>query len=547
MIIEHIVLRIQAAVDRLSRRLRAGPVSSKPRRRLLIIQIDGLSRAVLEQARARGYAPFLDRLLRRHDYKLEPMTVGLPTSTPAFQLAAMYGVRPDIPGFHYHDKRRSRDVHFPRTGHAAGVEEEQTRGRLGILNGGSVYGCVFAGGAENDTLSFARLKQPTGPGVARLGSAFLVLGWVLLKCTVLTLQETARTLIELGRHPRNRQKVWQWAAIRIGFSVWIRELFTLAVSRDLYAAVPAIYVNYLDYDVAAHAFGPRSSQAFRSLNRVDRAIRQIWRVVSRLPEHQYDLFILSDHGQVACRSYGQLSGGIPLERALFAEGVVPGRPQRAAMASGRGALGHGFRAYGVGRRRVLGRILRPLEARPGEDGQHTEEETPEVCERDGVRVISAGANAFLYLTDTRAALDVNVIERRFPGLAEDISRHRGVGFVLARSPEGPICFWRGKRFALNQDPGPFGDRSDRDVVLRCVNDLMTMPSAGDLVIYGTGAVEGDVSFIAEAGAHAGPAEEELHTFIVHPARVILPRVQHPIELYDVFIVYQGTSAKLPTS
>ena len=31
----------------------------------------------------------------------------------------------------------------------------------------------------------------------------------------------------------------------------------MAVSRDLYAGTPAVYVNYLDYDVAAHAFGPR--------------------------------------------------------------------------------------------------------------------------------------------------------------------------------------------------------------------------------------------------------------------------------------------------
>ena len=30
--------------------------------------------------------------------------------TPAFQMAVMYGVRPDIPGFHFHDKRRRADV-----------------------------------------------------------------------------------------------------------------------------------------------------------------------------------------------------------------------------------------------------------------------------------------------------------------------------------------------------------------------------------------------------------------------------------------------------
>jgi hypothetical protein len=47
------------------------------------VQIDGLSRVVLERGLASGYMPFLKRLLR-DGYWLEPMTVGLPTSTPAF-------------------------------------------------------------------------------------------------------------------------------------------------------------------------------------------------------------------------------------------------------------------------------------------------------------------------------------------------------------------------------------------------------------------------------------------------------------------------------
>jgi len=68
---------------------------------------------------------------------------------------------------------------------------------------------------------------------------------------------------------------------------------------------------------------------------------------------------------------------------------------------------------------------------------------------------------------------------------------------------------------------------------------MGMPSAGDLVIYGIDAPEGHVSFIPEAGAHAGPSPEELHTFILHSARVKLPApITHPIQLYDHFIRYQ---------
>src|SRR5215475_2889153 len=179
--LDDLVLGVQRVFDRLVRRLRLGPPPAPGRRRLLIVQIDGLSRAVLEEAMARGRAPFLARLLQRRGYHMAPMSVGLPTSTPAFQLAAMYGVRPDIPGFHYYDKRAQRELHFPEPGVADFVEALHSQGRRGILEGGSCYGCVFTGGAENSLLTFARLLQPTRAGVPllRLIPSMAILYWVV--------------------------------------------------------------------------------------------------------------------------------------------------------------------------------------------------------------------------------------------------------------------------------------------------------------------------------------------------------------------------------
>src|SRR5437870_6073458 len=131
--LDDLALRLQRLLDRLLRRLHLGRAPEATQRRVLIVQIDGLSRSVLEQALADRTAPFLARLLRQRGWRLTPMSVGLPTSTPAFQMSVMYGVRPDIPGFHYHDKRRRSDVYFPR-GHDARSEEHtselQSRGHL---------------------------------------------------------------------------------------------------------------------------------------------------------------------------------------------------------------------------------------------------------------------------------------------------------------------------------------------------------------------------------------------------------------------------------
>src|SRR5919109_2940036 len=249
MAVDDLVLTVQSAIDRFVRRLRRGGPAAVTQRRLLIVQVDGLSRAVLERALASGYMPFLKQLVQRHGYRMEPMAVGLPTSTPAFQMAAMYGVRPDIPGFHFHDKRRREDVYFPRAGDAALVEARQSAGRRGIVDGGSSYGCVFTGGAVDNLFSFAMIKRPTGTGVVRAISNFVVLGWVGVKAFLLTTVEIGRALLRLLADPVGEwNRGFKSLAIKVGISVWVRELFNLAVSRDVYRGVRAVYVNYLDYD-----------------------------------------------------------------------------------------------------------------------------------------------------------------------------------------------------------------------------------------------------------------------------------------------------------
>ena len=533
MSVDDLVLSLQRAVDRLVRRLRRGAPPPTTGRRLLVVQIDGLSRVALNQGLASGHMPFLKRLLAHHGYRLEPMAVGLPTSTPAFQMATMYGVRPDIPGFHYYDRERQGDIHFPRPGHAAWVEGKQATGRPGILRGGSAYGCVFTGGADNNLFSFARLTRPTGRGLLCALSAFLVVAWVLVKNTARTAVELAKAVLRFIADPIGTSQGWYWLTVQLGISVWIRGFFTLTVCRDLYAGVPAVYVNYVDYDVAAHAFGPRSRRALRTLRRVDRAIHQICRVVRRVPEHRYDLYVLSDHGQASCTPYRDLTGGKRLERWIFDEFIDPsqaGVPE----VNLRSGLAHGIRARREGVRGLFQQFLNYL------DEDFLRRGDPEAHEQAGVRVIAAGPNAFLYVLGMATPLEAGALEQRFPGLSEELSRSPGVGFVLARSGHGPLCFWRGKRYQLSEtEPGPFGGRADAALVVQGVADLMAMRSAGDLVIYGIDAPGGHVSFIPEVGAHAGPSPEELHTFIVAPAGIALPTpLTHPLQLYDHFIRYQ---------
>src|SRR5436309_2214811 len=414
--LDDLVLGLQRFVDRLIRRARRGYAPTAGRRRLLVVQIDGLSRGVLELALTQGRMPFLRRVMERGGWRLHPMFVG----------------------------------------------------------------------------------DPVGEG----------------------------------------RRGWKWLAIKVGLSVWVRELFTLAVARDIYAGAPAIYVNYLDYDVLSHAYGPRHGRALRSLRRVDAAIKQIWRVCRRVPEHGYDLYVLSDHGQALCTPFAQVAGGRRFERVIFedfftphgARAVGPERP------AGRHHLASGIKALRMGRAPgFFQRFFNYIE----EGFPWVLGEVKEARERDNVRVICAGPNAFIYFVDDAAPLAIDRIEKRWRGLAEDLSRHPGVGYVFARGADAPVCFWRGKRYRLTTgEPGPFAGRADAALVVSSIGDLMAMPSAGDFVIYGIDAAPGHVSYIAEAGAHAGPSPEELHAFVVAPPAARFPEpLNHPVQLYPHFVRY----------
>jgi len=541
--LDDVVLGLQRLFDRLVRRLRLGAPPVAGRRRLLIVQIDGLSRAVLEEALAQGRVPFLARLLHRRGYRAAPMSVGLPTSTPAFQLAAMYGVRPDIPGFHYHDKRRKSDVYFPRGGDAAHVEATQAAGRRGIVSGGGTYGCIFTGGAASNLLTFAMIKRPSGAGLLRTASKSVVLAWVLAKGSVASLVELVRAVLRTVADPMTVSTGdWKWLAIKLGISVWLRELFTLAVAHDLYAGVPTIYVNYLDYDIAAHAWGPRHPRALRALRRVDASIHRLWRILRRVPEYRYDLYVLSDHGQAACTPYLRLTGGKPIEQALFDDFFDPaGAREAAAPEPRRGRFAGGLAAYRAQRAPgFFQRFVNYLER----DFPWVLGGTRSVREHAGIRVIAAGPNAFVYFLETAEPLTLERIEERFPALATRLSSAPGIGIVLVRSASGPLCFWRGRRFGLDAlHTGPFAERPDLERVVEGIRDLMAMPSAGDLVIYGIDAPRGNVSFVPEVGAHAGPSQDELHTFLIHPPGVTVPTpITHPIDLYPHFARYQAEAA-----
>ena len=200
---------------------------------------------------------------------------------------------------------------------------------------------------------------------------------------------------------------------KIAISVWTREWFTFAVARDAYDGVPAIYVNYLDHDEIAHACGPRSRHAFKALRGVDSSLRQIQRVLRRVPEHRYDLYILSDHGQAPCTPYPAVAGGQRFERAFFDQ--VP-----AHTGSGAAAQTSPDSPAELPVIQAVTAAAHPLGFEPYLDVR-------ESCERGGIRVVSAGPNAFVYFIDTSEPIPWRRSRRDVPVWSRALSKSPGSG------------------------------------------------------------------------------------------------------------------------
>jgi hypothetical protein len=408
---------------------------------------------------------------------------------------------------------------------------------------------VFGGGADDTVLTFAHLLRPHAfwgrVGFRAVVMPCLVLGWLVAKMSVLTLWELARWLgaalrdFSLGRRVASFREM----VTRLLVGGWLRELLTLGVTVDLYAGVPALYVNFVDYDVAAHEVGPRHRTAFRALRGIDGSIGRLARVLRRVPKHGYDLFVLSDHGQIRSVPFRAVANGASVAEVILgcfrpgggeAEGVRPPAGPALSRPPTPTELDSPMPFWPFTSRwqRNLAVVERPVRER-------------NAVWIGGLCIVPAGPNVNVYLLHTPAHVPAEEIEARYPGGLARLSRHPAIGFVLARDGRGPVCYYRGDVLRIPPPPGntgcPLFDRPDRETVVRGLQDLLRMPSSGDVIVYGHYTDAGCVNFLDERGSHAGPTEAELYVFVAAPPHVAFDfrAVTSARDLYPLFARYHG--------
>ena len=168
------------------------------------------------------------------------------------------GNRFDIPGFRWYDKERGRDILVKRPDQVQAVRARISRGRPGILRGGSCYVSVFDGDADLALFTLSTLQRQRFFESARgmglfllfLLSPFRVLRalWLIAVSYVAGL---GRRLMALVRPSVLSPFDVFTPFVQAVSDTLFTEVQTFGVMLDVYRCVPAIYANFNNYDEVA--------------------------------------------------------------------------------------------------------------------------------------------------------------------------------------------------------------------------------------------------------------------------------------------------------
>lgn len=542
----------------MARRLGRPGIGPDRRRGFIIIQIDGLSYDHLRQAIDAGYMPYLGRQLAGRRLDVASWRCGLPSTTPAVQAGIMFGNRFDIPGFRWYEKEQRLTVLTKRPDQIQAVRERISRDRPGILRGGSCYVNMLDGDADLALFTLSALhpqyffESVRGMGLFLLFllSPFRVLRLLGLM-TLSYLTGLGRRLVALV-HPSVLNPLDVLSPLLHAVSdVLFTEVQTFGVMLDIYRCVPAIYANYNSYDEVAHKLGPDHPAAFRVLRGVDKRIHQIDRMCARYRRREYDLYILSDHGNTSSVPFSWRNG-MSLGQYILAqigEGFSVG--EQAAVYTHSTDKAHylldELRSLEVHFSPHLRRMLAAARHYVDRRVLAGQELDYDLGRQQDVVVCVSGPLAHIYSNVSPRLLDLIEVLLLYPQLLDSLLVTPGVGAIIGRAGErtivlgcagGTLVIEGEREMVEGSHPlAPFGDTA---TAAAQIHRLAHFPHAGDLIVLG--AVESDgkvVAFEEQVATHGGLGGPQGHPFIVWPPSCPLDpeTLNDAQDLYPYFVRY----------
>ena len=500
-------------------------------RGLLLIQVDGLSVPVLEEALDKGYMPTLSRLAGEKGYRIHSTISPLPSNTPFIQAGLLYGHNDGILGFRWMEKESGRVVTFKEAASAALVEDRLKDKGEGLLTGGSSYLNMYSGSASRSvfTLSTFAIEKLKEKHLKQLDIFIIHLLYLTnLARTVISLfidagLEFIEWFASLGRKRRGEGL---FPLVRLINNVFFREVETTGAVTDLMHGVPIIYVTYNGYDEMAHHRGVNFRGALRVLRGIDRKLKRLVIAAEGSSLRSYDIFIFSDHGQTPStpfiHRYGEsLSDFIESQIEREVDVVELNAPHETILHEG-----HKYMEEAANLALNLPRFLyNSFELiRAFLMKKHPQLLPVDLDFKKGQVVVSdSGPLSHIYFTVKKEKLTIGEIERYAPSLIGSLVAHPGIGLVIGYDDELEAVVLK-KEDTI--------ERAGEEAFLRLAGE----PYAGDIILQG--AFDGNeiINFEEQLSAHGGYGGDQNRSFFISPPGVELSEetLSDPKKIYRYF-------------
>jgi len=524
---------------------------------VVFLEIDGLSRPVLDEAVRRGYMPTLANWIARGSHRVVSWDCGLPSQTSSSQAGILHGNMFDIPAFRWYDKstKKVRVSNHPRDAHD--IEQHASDGHGLLVNGGLSVSNLLSGDADITVATMSTYSRRSTKDASSAYFGYVVNPYNFSRALVLmaweVLVEWRQSIAQKlrGVTPRVSRAGW-FPFLRAAATVFQRDLTVNVLVGQLFAGVPAAYATLLGYDVVSHHAGTRSRDALGVLRDIDARVRALRRAANDAPR-PYHFVVLSDHGHSPSVPFVQMYGK-PFETVVH-ELLAQGH----AHAAGGPAEGWGhvnaLLTAAISYESRTGRAARRVLRRRTHDGYV--DLTPAIqgatapvpATEEDVVVCASGNLGMIYFARDAGRVDFERLAASHPRLIEGLVAHPGIGFVMAQSREyGALVVGRGGVRYLET-----GKVDGTDPLLdygeHAAGHLRTLsgyPQCADLVTNGrfdpdTGTV---VTFEDQVGAHGGLGGDQTEPFVLFPAHWPISKdLRSPLDIHRAFCSWRERLAR----
>jgi hypothetical protein len=527
------------------RKLELPRYAETKKKKFLIIQIDALSCEVLKEGMDKGYCKFLRKLIKEKGYKISPYNPGIPSTTPSVQASILFGDNSSIPGFRFVDKKKKKQWSCGNPYDVNALERRLFSKHEGILEGGSSYCNHWTGGAPRAILTMSamtkkkrmhRIKESTLWALLLLNPVSLLrVGHYTYSEFILELFESvfykARAIFR-GEHAHFGIV---FPLRRVFMGAIFQELVTQGVILDIKRNVPKIYINFSGYDDLTHKRGAKTRSAFMALRGIDRRIKRICKKAGE----DYEVFILSDHGQTDSVPFAKIEGmeideyiriATQVDAQAF-ESMYEGKLSlaRAAFNNAR----DGIDALSAPLRWVSNWFIRLYLKKVKNDRTDFK-----WGDKEKIFVETSSCLAHVYFNISTDTLNLSAIKKKYPDLIFNLLKSKGIGMIVAREGD--------EIHVLNRDGSAVSGQSvkktgkdflsvygNEELLARQLKNLASMKNSGDLMIFGNYDGKKTVSFVEHYGSHGGVGGDMCEAFLMSKKKHDISDSLNAKVIYDI--------------